>query len=127
MEKTEYVLQEHVKYLESAGARVVPVSFLLPKEEMISLLGNLNGVYAPGDNKAILENKDYSAAMKTLMNFAKEENEAYESIPLVFSQWSFLSLMKSVSPSAHFEKLQNLLNVYVYLFEDSQFYDFYFF
>lgn len=28
-EKTEYVLQEHVNYLEAAGARVVPVSFLL--------------------------------------------------------------------------------------------------
>lgn len=56
MKKTEYVKQEHVKYLESAGARVVPVSFLLPKEELLSLIGHLNGLYIPGDNHAVLEN-----------------------------------------------------------------------
>jgi gamma-glutamyl-gamma-aminobutyrate hydrolase PuuD len=71
-EKTEYVLQEHVKFLEAAGARVVPVSFLLPEKELAALLSKLNGLYIPGDNKNVLDNEDYGIAVKQILKYATE-------------------------------------------------------
>lgn len=93
-EKTEYVLQEHVKYLEAAGARVVPVSFLLPEAELLVLLSKLNGMYVPGDNKACLDNPDYVQSVKIIVQYAREQNEVYNSFPVVFLQWSYVLMMK---------------------------------
>lgn len=83
---------------------------MLPKKELEALLGKLNGLYVPGDNKAILGNKDYAEAVKSALKFAKTENEMYESFPVVFTSWGLLALMKSVSgPAAsNFETIDEL-------------------
>jgi len=50
----QYVESSHIKYLEAAGARVVPIDFTLEEEKLKRLLKQLNGVYIPGDNKALV-------------------------------------------------------------------------
>ena len=80
--------------MEAAGARVVPVSFLLPEKELIELLSQVNGLYAPGDNRACLDNPDYVAATEVILKYAKEQNEYYNSFPVVFMNWSFNLMLR---------------------------------
>jgi hypothetical protein len=86
-----------VKFLESAGARVVPVSFLLPEDELRALLDKLNGLYIPGDNQAVVGNADFAQAVHVAYKFAHDENSRYESFPVVFTQWSFVTYMREIS------------------------------
>jgi len=85
---------EHVNYLQAAGARVVPVSFLLPESELIELLSKLNGIYVPGDNKACLDNPDYVSSIEVILKYVKEQNEFYNSFPAVFMNWSFNLMLR---------------------------------
>jgi len=39
-----------VKFLESAGARVVPIDYTLTVEELRKKLREINGLYIPGDS-----------------------------------------------------------------------------
>ena len=68
---------------------MVPVSFLLPEKELLELLSKLNGLYVPGDNKACLDNPDYVLTVESVLKYAKEQNEFYNSFPVVFLNWSF--------------------------------------
>lgn len=45
-----YVPRAHVQFLEQAGVRVVPVDYRLSRDELVSLFGQLNGLYLPGDS-----------------------------------------------------------------------------
>lgn len=109
-EKTEYILQEHVKYLEAAGARVVPVSFLLPRDELVQLLGKLNGLYVPGDHKSILDNEDYHGSVETILRYATEQNKFYNAFPVVFTEFSFILMLQQAghASKAAFTKLPSL-------------------
>ena len=46
---TQYIATSHVKFLEAAGARVVPIDYTLPEAELRILLQKVNGAYIPGD------------------------------------------------------------------------------
>ena len=45
---TEYIDDAWVKYLEAAGARVVPLSPQMAEDELTQLLSKLNGIFFPG-------------------------------------------------------------------------------
>lgn len=45
---TEFIAASYVKFVESAAARVVPVSSLSSKEELTRLFSKLNGLLVPG-------------------------------------------------------------------------------
>ena len=53
--KKSYVEASHVKFLESAGARVVPIDWNLPIKKLQEILAQINGVYIPGDQKLFVE------------------------------------------------------------------------
>ena len=72
----------------------MPVSFLLLKNDLFTLLSKLNGIYLPGDNANVMDNDDYALTVKAVQKFAQEQNEAYNSFPVVFTQWSFLLMMQ---------------------------------
>jgi len=63
----------------------------------VVLLGKINGLYVPGDNEAVLDNEDYQKAVKTVLKYSREQNEGYNSFPVVFTQWAFLVLMQQSS------------------------------
>ena len=44
----------HVKYLESAGARVVPIDWTASEESINRLLAKTNGLYIPGDSQSLV-------------------------------------------------------------------------
>lgn len=49
-----FVKQSHVKFLSAGGARVMPLSYRLDRNQLYNLLEQVNGVYMPGDTGAIL-------------------------------------------------------------------------
>lgn len=58
-EELSYIPKAHVRFLEQAGVRVVPISFRSSADELASLLNQVNGVYMPGDSPASVTDYQY--------------------------------------------------------------------
>lgn len=54
-----YISTATVKFLEAAGARVIPLNYRLRQHNLYKLLSQVNGVYIPGDNVINLANAKY--------------------------------------------------------------------
>jgi len=44
-----YITTATIKFLEAAGARVIPINYRLRKTALVKILDQINGVYIPGD------------------------------------------------------------------------------
>jgi hypothetical protein len=55
----EYIPTAHVKFLEQAGIKVIPVSFTKTETQLTQLLDNLNGIYIHGDSLKSLQNTQF--------------------------------------------------------------------
>ncbi|XP_004463965.1 gamma-glutamyl hydrolase [Dasypus novemcinctus] len=64
-----YIAASYVKYLESAGARVVPVRLDLPNADYEKLFKSINGILFPGGGVSI-KNSGYARVAKLFYNFA---------------------------------------------------------
>lgn len=54
----EYIPASHVKFLEQTGAKVIPVSYKLSRDELYDLLDQLSGLYLHGDSiEAVNDNR----------------------------------------------------------------------
>ena len=49
-----FIESSHVKFLESAGARVVPIDYTQDMETIKSELESINGLYIPGDCASLI-------------------------------------------------------------------------
>nr|KAF6404804.1 gamma-glutamyl hydrolase [Rousettus aegyptiacus] len=67
-----YIAASYVKYLESAGARVVPVRLDLTKKEYRKLFQSLNGVLFPGGS-VNLKSSGYAHVAKIFYNLARQD------------------------------------------------------
>ena len=47
----------YVKFLETGGARIVPIDYRLKKAKLYRLLSELNGVYIAGTTEEVVENE----------------------------------------------------------------------
>lgn len=73
----------YVKWLEQAGARVVPIPFDLPRDSMLPLLRSLNGFLFTGGESPIKElDTPYMQAAQLLLNFTIEANRNGTHLPL---------------------------------------------
>jgi len=69
-----FVAASYVKWVESGGARVVPLFYeKWDSEEMISMLKNLNGVLLPGGGVEMTGK--YYAQLQVIFNYAKQLND----------------------------------------------------
>lgn len=81
-----YIMAAYVKFLEQAGARVVPIHYNSTDEELITLVSKLNGVlYAGGST--VLNNEDgslteYSRKGKVILDKVKEMNDNGSHVPV---------------------------------------------
>ena len=55
----QYIAASYVKYLEMAGARVVPIDFFSTPAQIDSLFDSLNGVLFPGGGSPFPETAQY--------------------------------------------------------------------
>lgn len=73
----------YVKWLEAAGARVVPVPYDLPRSNMSSLIGSLNGLLFTGGETPITEmHSQYMEAAGYLLNYTIASNDQGTHLPL---------------------------------------------
>lgn len=61
----------HVKFLQSGGARVVPVDYRLSKSSLTTLLKQLDGIYIPGDAAEVLSNTAFLNTVYNIISFGQ--------------------------------------------------------
>ncbi|XP_067673159.1 gamma-glutamyl hydrolase A-like [Haliotis asinina] len=76
-----YIPANYVKYLEQAGARVVPVRVREPVTYYVKLFSHINGVLFPGGSVGIVSS-DYAKAARILYDMAVKANDAGDHFPL---------------------------------------------
>lgn len=89
-----YIAASYVKYLESAGARVVPIRLNLTNEEYEKLFQSLNGVLYPGGSVNLMES-GYAHVAKKFYNLAIQSFDDGDYFPvwgtcLGFEELSYL-------------------------------------
>ena len=95
-----YIAASYVKYLESSGARVVPIMNDLTEEEIIKLIYSINGVFFPGgrDN---LKSSGFAKTTRIIFNLAKKLNDNGDYFPLWGTCLSFQYLAYLVNNNLH--------------------------
>ncbi|XP_051016819.1 gamma-glutamyl hydrolase, partial [Acomys russatus] len=89
-----YIASSYVKYIESAGARVVPIRLDLTHIEYAEIFRSINGILFPGGGVSIVHS-DYSHVAKIFYNKAIESYDNGDYFPvwgtcLGFEELSFL-------------------------------------
>lgn len=78
---TSYIAASYVKYIESAGARVVPIRINRTEEEYVALFNSINGLLLPGGDVNI-ETSQFTRTAKILYKLALKANDAGDYFPL---------------------------------------------
>ncbi|XP_070842237.1 gamma-glutamyl hydrolase [Chaetodon trifascialis] len=94
------IAASYVKFLESAGARVVPVMINQTLEEYKALFNSINGILFPGGGVSIISS-GYERAAKIFYELALEANKRGDYFPvwgtcLGFEQLTYLTSGKSI-------------------------------
>ncbi|XP_053537215.1 gamma-glutamyl hydrolase isoform X2 [Ictalurus punctatus] len=95
-----YIAASYVKYLESAGARVVPVMINKTEEEYTILFKSINGILFPGGGASIFSS-GYAKAASIFYKLALDANSKGDYFPvwgtcLGFEQLTLLTSGKSL-------------------------------
>lgn len=77
-----YIAASYVKYIESAGGRVVPVHFTQSLQDLAVLLSKLNGVLFPGGGADLSEGSQFIAAASLAFNTSVSAANAGETFPI---------------------------------------------
>ncbi|KAJ8413339.1 hypothetical protein AAFF_G00093350 [Aldrovandia affinis] len=90
-----YIAASYVKFLESAGARVVPVKINQTREEYERLFNSINGVLFPGGGSNLVTS-EYAKAARTFYDLALKANLKGDYFPiwgtcLGFEQLTYLT------------------------------------
>lgn len=81
--KLTYIAASYVKYLESAGARVVPVHYNVPLDNLTQTFQKLNGLLYPGGGMDLRDfDTVYVKAVLHLWNLAKTANDVGDFFPI---------------------------------------------
>ncbi|XP_028812801.1 gamma-glutamyl hydrolase [Denticeps clupeoides] len=79
--RSSYIAASYIKYLESAGARVVPVMVNRSEEEYQQLFNSINGILFPGGG-ASLTTSGYARAAEIFYKLALEANSRGDYFPV---------------------------------------------
>jgi len=80
-DKQSYIAASYVKYIESAGARVVPIKINQPDEYYTSLFDSINGLLIPGGGVDLIES-GYARAGTFLYHLAISANQKGDHFPI---------------------------------------------
>ncbi|XP_034021852.1 zgc:171566 [Thalassophryne amazonica] len=92
---TSYIAASYVKYLEGAGARVVPIRINLTREDYVELFYSVNGLLLPGGDVDI-EKSQFTQIAKIFYDLAVKANIMKDYFPIMgicqgFQQLSVLT------------------------------------
>jgi gamma-glutamyl hydrolase len=77
-----YIAASYVKFIESAGGRVVPILYDSPESELQTLFNQLNGILFPGGSTDIGVNSPLYNTAKYLLNLAMQANNNGDYFPI---------------------------------------------
>ncbi|KAF3690328.1 Gamma-glutamyl hydrolase [Channa argus] len=97
---SSYIAASYVKYLEGAGARVVPIRINRTEEEYVKLFNSINGLLLPGGDVDI-QTSLFTRAAKIFYSLALKANDAGDYFPIWgtcqgFQQLSVLTANKNL-------------------------------
>lgn len=78
----EYVPASFVRWLESGGARVIPIHYDTEEQELRYLFESINGILFTGGEITDISNTPYGHTAKLLFRWAKEANDAGDHFPI---------------------------------------------
>ncbi|XP_055737819.1 gamma-glutamyl hydrolase-like isoform X1 [Salvelinus fontinalis] len=99
-QKASYIAASYVKFLESAGARVVPVMINQTLKEYKTLFNSINGILYPGGDASIVSS-GYADAARIFYELAIEANSREDYFPvwgtcLGFEELTYLTSRKQL-------------------------------
>ena len=117
-EDFSYIAASYVKFLEAAGARILPIKYNLNKTELSKIFQNINGLLLPGGGTDLFKLKDekfenytdYFEAGSFLLNLSKKTNENGEYFPVWGTCLGFEMMILSISGSPKTLSLFNSTN-----------------
>jgi len=92
---TTMIAASYVKFIESAGARVVPIHYDSTDDELAALFGQINGVLLPGGGADLGNATRIRHSGQTLYDLALRANQKGDSFPIwgTCMGFQFLSLL----------------------------------
>jgi len=101
-ETNDYIMASYVKFVESAGARVVPIIWRDSDEKILNLVPKLNGALFPGGATA-LKNEDgslteHARKIEIVLNKIKELNDQGIYYPILSICMGFQEISQSEAP-----------------------------
>lgn len=94
----------YVKYLESAGGKIIPILYDYDDLTLFSLLSKINGILIPGGDASLWENEEkmegFSQFTKTIMkivNWAIDQNEKGKFFPIWGTCLGYEVMIMSIS------------------------------
>ncbi|XP_029979813.1 gamma-glutamyl hydrolase-like isoform X2 [Sphaeramia orbicularis] len=97
--RTAYIAASYVKYLESGGARVVPVMINRTVKEYTKLFNSINGILFPGGITSITSS-GYQRAAQIFYDLAIEANKSGDYFPVWGTCLGFQQLMHLTSKNS---------------------------
>lgn len=97
-----YIASSYVKFIQAAGARVVPIFDTYDKKNLSLIFKSINGLLLPGGGSSLKKSK-YIKALKRLMKMAINYNENGGYFPVMGICLGFEAM------HVYFEKKQNFL------------------
>eukprot|EP00775_Hariotina_reticulata_P009024 gene9024-9196_t len=88
-----YIASSYIKFVESGGARVVPVLADMPADKLEGLLGRLNGFLIPGGAANLRPGHDFYDTAKRVLDYALRVNDRGEHFPVLGICLGFETLM----------------------------------
>ena len=92
-----YIAASYVKFIESAGARVVPILQDMPREEVERRFKAVNGILIPGGSQPLSPGHPYYDTTKLLLDMTIHENDEGTSFPLHGTCLGFEALAVAVA------------------------------
>ena len=97
----EFIAASYVKFLESAGARVVPINNKFTKKNLTFIFNSINGLLLPGGDVNLI-NSPYYETGKKLFSMASRANRRGDYFPILGICLGYESLLSFVEGSSHF-------------------------
>ncbi|XP_076288799.1 gamma-glutamyl hydrolase-like isoform X2 [Lasioglossum baleicum] len=81
-ESHSYIAASYVKFIEGAGARVVPIWIGKPRSYYETIMAKINGILLPGGNSLFDAHDGYADAACTIYDIAKQMNDTGNYFPI---------------------------------------------
>jgi gamma-glutamyl hydrolase len=88
-----YIPASYIKFVESSGARAVPIMFDISDEELVSLYGKLNGLLVPGGGSDLSRGSRYRNLTSMLLNMTMASAANGQWVPMWGTCLGFEAIM----------------------------------